>query len=60
MPKQKNININNIIKYRKESVYKVLEYQKAKKEHKKLEYKELLKVKDQIKKIQKSKTRITI
>jgi transglutaminase-like putative cysteine protease len=50
MPKQKNININNIIEYRKESVYKVLEYQKAKKEYKKLEYKEQLKVKDQIKK----------
>lgn len=32
-----NININNIIEYRKENAYKVSEYQKAKKESKKIE-----------------------
>lgn len=32
-----NVNLNNIIEYRKENAYKVSEYQKAKKESKKIE-----------------------
>lgn len=46
----KPINVNNIIEYRRESVYKILDYQKAKKELKNINYNKQSGTKDSINK----------